>query len=401
MARRIRPKVRDKPKPVRDKKGRIKIRMRRESSDLLQLALASAQKEARKEAGFKGFKSGVKSATNKAKKAKETLLREIDRERELHRLATARADILTRAIERCVMAGHVSCDQFAQNGVTLERYKNRRENMYRWRVTWDTDTPATNAAVVRDVDGVDRVQTVMQRHRLHPGTRIRVADMAVIWASVTDAERPTIDPMQGMRGTWYWNARRYSSHSSAMNAWRRVMHNRANALVPGMTDEELEFVESSVERQREVDQNRMAGVPDEPTEDDLEEADSAPTAFADEDEDEEYPHEFPVARTRNMHAESSRVRNRVNLFLRSVSMRSCSYWERNHRQYVAPIMARNDQAGRQDETGLSAWGHVCAAFAVPLRHWDEESFQSFCARASEYLEQTQNGAEHNTAGLLP
>lgn len=125
--------------------------------------------------------------------------------------------------------------------------------------------------------------------------------------------------------------------------------------------------------------------PTEMTEDELEEEDCAPEQYS---------------RERNEHAQGMRMRNRINLFLRSVEMRSCSFWERSHRLHVVPIMADNDRAGRQDLTGLSSWGCVCAAFAVPLRLWDEESYHAFCATVNEYLEQTQNGEEEDRTGLL-
>lgn len=375
MARRIRPKVRDHPKPVRDQKGRIKIRMRRESSDLLQLALKAAQKQAAKEAGFKGFKSGVKSATNKAKKAKEVMLRELERERVEHRHTMARVDILTTAVERVVMAGHTSTDVFASHGVYLERFKNRRENMYRWRVVWDSNAPAAQSEVRRDSDGVDRVTTTMQRHRLHPGARIRVADMSVIWASVSDQERPTIDPMQGMRGTWYYNARRYSSHSSAMNSWRRFMHERA-------TPDNADFMTPATLRDDDDDGTNDPGYtedgmePTEMTEDELEEEDCAPEPM-----------------TRNRHADSMRVRNRLNMICRNIGVRSCSFWERTCHLNLTPVRARA-------HAGLSPYLQVAAHFDMPLHDWDEDNVQSFIASVNNYLEQTQNGNEHFVSGLL-
>lgn len=239
---------------------------------------------------------------------------------------------------------------------------------------------------MRDGDGVDRVQTTMQRHRLHPGHRIRVADMHVIWESVPNTELPTIDPIQGIRGAWYWNMRRYSSHSSAMNAWRRVMHNRAEMNVPHTLDSDIEEESDDVDEMRvreHVSPHQLDHTVLEPTEDDLEEADSAPTLFYEDADDFANRGEGNAVWARSM-------RNRLNILLRDHGLRSCSFWERSYRLHIAHIEDRND---------LSAWGEVAASFEVPLYDWDGESYNAFCAAVSTYLEETQSGAEYDMTGL--
>lgn len=352
MARRIRLKTR--PETVHeDESGRkrIKIRRGRASSGFEQI-IESAKKEAAKAANFKGFKSGKKSGINSERKKTEKVEKDLERENKLTTKLEGRLYMVQQGLSACIKEKPEVALLLSAKGLRMAN--TGTDFTERWVFLWDED------GVVRDVDGVDRVQSSMQRHRLHPGRRIPIREMWPIWDSVNTSERPDIDPMQGMRGAWYYDTRRYSTHSSAMNAWRRHMHQKQTAQV-----------------EREA-RNRLMPEP-EFEEEEPEELLNPNAAYVDEDTPEyrEIAGADAERRTRNW-------RNRINGFLRSCELESCRYWTKHYfnRQDVIDNEAYND---------LNAFNRVCAHFAVPLYDWDDDNWTQFRGDVNYYLEVTQNG----------
>lgn len=366
MGRRIRPKTRPRPASNDESQpGRIKIRMRRESSDTLEQMINAARKEAAKEANFKGFKSGKKVGIKAQEKKTEQVtkdmaaLRETLNRRDTDALAlSTRLRIVEKALSSIVHT--VKDNNFDTrlllnlNSAGVRMMSSDEFGMLatnKWKFVWGD-------AVVRDEDGVDRTMSTMQRHRLHPGHRIPIREMWPIWNAVSVNERPDIDPIQGMRGAWYWNARRYSTHSSAMNAWRRHMHNKQEA----QTISTPEMVSRDVDSPHQLDYV-------------VEEEDAA---YVDEDTPEyrEIAGADAERRTRNM-------RNRINGFMRSCELESCGYWTRHY--------TNNQNVIDSESFGdLNAFNRVCSNFAVPLYDWDEDNWEGFRANVNYFLEVRQH-----------
>jgi hypothetical protein len=359
--------------------------MRRESSDTIEALLNAAKKEAAKEANFRGFKSGKKSGISSEKKKTDKVMRDLESTRERLRRHDIEATTLSarvRAIEKVLSE---MAHTFTENNFNTRLLLKLNDSGVPMRSSDEHGILATNkwkfawndaSGVVRDEDGVDRSQATMQRHILHPGRRIPIREMWPIWEAVHRSERPDIDPMQGMRGTWYYNTRRYSTHSSAMNAWRRHMHNQQttqlesaarNALMP-----EPEFEEEQTE---EV----YMPAP--------EELSDPNAAYADE--------ESPIY-TPTTSAERERLtrnwRNRINSFLRSCELESCRYWTKHYLQRAAVIEADNNP---------TPFNRVCASFTVPLYDWDEGNWNAFRLSVNYYLEVRQNSSPHEAGEPRP
>ena len=223
----------------------------------------------------------------------------------------------------------------------------------KWRFSWD------ESSVLRDEDGVDRVTSVMHRHRLHPGVKIPIREMWPIWNAVSTSERPDIDPIQGMRGAWYWNARRYSTHSSAMNAWRRHMHNQ-------QTEREERAALDSLMPEPEFEDEDAAYVDeDAPAYVDGATREFMPMGSAERER-----------RTRNM-------RNRINGFMRSCELESCGYWTRHYSNNL-------DVIDSESFGDLNAFNRVCSNFAIPLHDWNEDNWEGFRSNVNYFLEVRQH-----------
>ena len=371
MGRRIRPKTR--PKTVHeDETGRKRIKIRRgRAGSEFEAIVEAAKKEAAKDANFKGFKTGKKAGVNSERKKTEKVQQQLTAtlERlERHDVEALKLSTRLRIVEKALSSiVHTVTDNNFDTRLLLNlnsagvRMASADEHgilaTNKWKFVWGDGTE-----VVRDDDGVDRVTSTMQRHRLHPGRKIAIREMWPIWDSVPNVERPDIDPMQGMRGAWYYDTRRYSTHSSAMNAWRRHMHNKQTAQAERLARNRL-MPEAEYEESDDVDEMI---------------ADSD-AAYVDEDTPEyrEIAGADAERRTRNM-------RNRINGFFRSCELESCSYWTRHYsdRQEVIDNEAYND---------LNAFNRVCAHFAVPLYDWDNDNWAQFRSDVNYYLEVTQNG----------
>jgi len=343
---------------------RIKIRRGRASSGF-EAIIEAAKKEAAKVANFKGFKSGKKSGIKAQEKKTEKVEKELAHTRdrlerhdvEAIKLST-RLRIVEKALSRIV---HTVKDNNFHTRLLLNlndagvRMAQQSEHATlatnKWKFVWG------DGDVMRDDDGVDRVASTMQRHRLHPGRKVPIREMWPIWESVARTERPDIDPIQGMRGAWYWNARRYSTHSSAMNAWRRHMHNKQTA-----------------EQERAALDALMPGPEDEDAFGEV--VEDVPYVDSDTPEYTEIAGADAERRTRNM-------RNRINGFLRSCELQSCSYWTRYYSE-------RLDIIDGEEHTDLSPFNRVCAHFVVPLYDWDDDNWNSFAMDVNYYLEVVQN-----------
>lgn len=355
MARRVRPKTRPRPSAVDESQNkRIKIRMRRDSSDSIESLILQARKEAAKEANFKGFKAGVKSGTSKQKKKTEEVSAQLVEQREKAAMLEGRLYAVERVLTECIIEKPEVVTLLAAKGLRMS--DTGTDFTARWVFQWDT--------VVRDMDGVDRVTSALQRHRLHPGARIPVREMWDLWNALTVNERPDLDPMQGTRGAWYYNERRYSTHSSAMNAWRRHMHNKY------LNSEPHTIPEPGTPHNNP----RVPGAiePDEAVE------------YRDEDE---FGTPFATGTDpANVSRRRNNMRNRINRVLRSHELNPVSYWTRHYTDNQGVI-------DTEAYTDLSPFNRVCSWFAVPLEEWDDVSWTEFRQDISYYLEVLQNSGE--------
>ena len=402
MGRRIRPKTRPRPASKGETPGtRIKIRLRRESSDTLEQMISVAKKEAAKEANFKGFKSGKKSGMMQEKKKTDKVMRDLESTRERLRRHDVEATTLSARVRTIEKVLSEMAHTFTENNFNTRLLLKLNDSgvpmrssdehgllaTNKWKFAWGSAT-----GVLRDEDGVDRTMSSMQRHRLHPGHRIPIRDMWPIWNAVSTSERPDIDPIQGMRGAWYYDTRRYSTHSSAMNAWRRHMHNKQtaqaerearNALMP-----EPEFEEEQTEEAYMPAPEQLSDDVDEMNADNdarYTDEDAFGEVIADSDAayvDEDTPEYREIVgadterRTRNW-------RNRINAFLRSCELSSCRYWT----TYYADSQEIIDNEAHND---LNAFNRVCSHFAVPLHDWDDDNWDRFRQDVNYYLEVIQN-----------
>lgn len=381
MARRIRPKTRPKSTREEGPKKRIKIRRGRDDQGLEAL-VKKASKEASKEAGFKGFKSGVKSGTKKGQKKVEALEKELTNARE--RLATSEnvGMVLSsrlRTVEKALsgMIAEIKDHNFDtrvllnlnNSHVPMRQSSDHaRLSTHKWVFNWPGNE------VARDEDGVDRTisDQSFSRHRLHPGRKIPIREMHPIWDAVAANEVPDVDPMQGMRGVWYWNRRRYSSHSAAMNAWRRHMHQRVQGNdIPAGTPS------SYIPRAHEVDEDDdIDHIYQEQPEEDSDDWSDATPIMEDEDLMGADPEILDRMRRR------VNIRGRCNALLRGNQMPSCRYWE----QLYAENMPAIDSA--RDHHALSPLCRVASHFMQPYEDWDNENYAMFCRSVSHYLERT-------------
>lgn len=403
MTRRIRPKSRPKSSETDEgTKKRIKIRRGPASTDPLQVLIKAATKEAQKEAGFKGFKSGVKSGTKKAQKKVEKLEKELTATQQ--RLTAAENNngvsfLRLRTVEKALsrMVAEIKDNNFDtrlllnlnDSGVPMRQVgEHAKLSVHKWCFAW------VGNEVLRDTDGVDRrmpSQGGFARHRLHPTHKIPIREMHPIWDSVSNAEVPDIDPMQGMRGTWYWNRRRYSSHSAAMNAWRRHMHNRV-----GGNDIPAEYPDSFIPRAVETDEDapmetvsRAIVSPhqleDEVLEDEDDNMDHIYQEQPEEDSDdweEDIPHMAADPEILDRMRRRTNIRGRCNALLRGNQLPSCRYWE----QLYAENMPAIDSA--RDHHALSPLCRIASHFMQPYEDWDNDNYDMFCRSVSNYIERT-------------
>ncbi len=380
MGRRIRLKTRPKPSSIEGETSkRIKIRRGRAGSAFEQI-IESAKKEAAKVANFKGFKAGVKSGIKKEKKRSEQIDAELTTSRRMLERHDREAMTLSgrlrqveKALSAIVHAEDVEDEstyvvlRLNSNGIRLQKREEQSVlATNKWRFLWGDEA---TAGIVRDTDGIDRSQSTMTRHRHHPGRQIPRRPMHEIWDALAEVEVPDVDPMQGMRRTWYWNRRRYSSHGAAMNAWRRHMHRRMEArVIPEGTPSSFIPVAEDDEPEDIFD--------DEPTQ---EESDNV---------DELNPPEIAQP-GHDIERRRANMRNRINQFLRSCELESCRYWTRHASLNLTAI-----EEARDAQVALNPFLAVCWAFTQPLEHWDNDRFHTFRTDVNYYLEVVQNrGAE--------
>lgn len=392
MGRRIRPKTRPKPadQDASEKGGskkRIKIRMGRATSDPFHAALlqakAKAEKEAKvliKAAGGKGYKSGVTKQKKLEKKKRDELNAALDRSEDREQMLK---DRLTR-VDICLS---LLCEE-NEDHIVLLNSKGLRMGCFgppqneSYKLLWDqgaatmSGTANENGSVEYETEEAETDITSSKRHRLHPGHKIAIQDMWDIWAAA-GRNKKDVDPMQGMRGAWYWNERRYSSKSSAMNAWRRHMRSKRveveeNTVVQTRVERDENGVDRSV---AEVDSENAVFTAEDPDDDDF---DESPLPFMAE-------HDFDEGDLRH----GRNIRNRLNRFFRNHEEPSLSWWMRHRDTNIETI----EQAQAVDGLRTSPFMRVLMSFTVPVEHWDDDNWEAFRQSYNHYLEvKTNRGA---------
>ena len=177
MARRIRPKVREKPKPEKVGEAhttRIKIRRGRASSDPFEQALLKAKelaekdgKKRAKDAGFKGFKSGVKKGKADAKAKLDNLNRAMDALELREQLSKDRLG----HVERCISLWVNEADrddrllQLNAKGLRLGNVGPAQNERY--KLLWDTDRASMSHTVAVETTETEAEIVSSSRHRLH------------------------------------------------------------------------------------------------------------------------------------------------------------------------------------------------------------------------------------------